>query len=86
MRTRRIAIERRGEQHTRLPGYAQERPGVVEIVHPPMLLPDANVGGEERVEHLYAVRFAAGELWPDGASGATVCADLFESYLVPEEG
>ncbi len=59
MRTRRIAIERRGEQHTRLPGYAQERAGVVEIVHPPMILPDANVSGEERVEHLYAVRFAA---------------------------
>lgn len=86
VRTRRIAIERRGEQHTRLPGYAQERAGVVAIVHPPMLLPDANVGGEERVEHLYAVRFAADELWPDGAPGATVCADLFESYLVPEEG
>lgn len=85
VRTRRIAVERLGEQHTRLPGYAQEKPGTIAIVHPPMILPDASVGGEERVDHLYAVHFDAAELWPDGTPGQRVSVDLFESYLVPEE-
>jgi nitrile hydratase len=85
VRTRRLVVERPGEQHTRLPGYAQERPGVVEVVHPPMTLPDSRVAGEERVEHLYAVTFAASDLWPDGDPSVRVSSDLWESYLEPEE-
>jgi nitrile hydratase beta subunit len=85
VRTRRILVERRGEQHTRMPGYVQERPGVVERRYPAMTLPDASVRGEDRAEFLYAVSFAASDLWPDGAADVRVSADLFESYLVEEE-
>ncbi|EHN12770.1 putative nitrile hydratase subunit beta protein [Patulibacter medicamentivorans] len=85
VRTRRIAVDALGRSHTRLPGYAQERDGVVDRVHPPMALPDAAVVGTDRVEHLYAVRFDAGEIWADAEPGLTVSADLFESYLQPVE-
>jgi nitrile hydratase beta subunit len=85
VRTRRIEVERLGEQHTRLPGYAQERSGIVERQYPAMTLPDANVRGEDRAEYLYAVSFAASDLWPDGDPRSRVSADLFESYLEPEE-
>jgi nitrile hydratase len=84
VRTRRIVVQQLGEQHTRLPGYAQERVGVVERRYPPMTLPDANVAGEDRADFLYAVSFAASDLWPDGAPDVRVSADLFESYLEPE--
>jgi nitrile hydratase len=86
VRTRRIVVERPGVQHTRLPGYLQERVGVVERVHPPMTLPDANVHGVDRVDHLYAVAFSASDLWPDAEPGVRVSGDLFETYLDPEEG
>jgi nitrile hydratase beta subunit len=85
VRTRRIVVERLGEQHTRLPGYAQERCGVVECRYPPMTLPDASVAGEDRADFLYAVSFAAADLWLDGEPGVRVSADLFESYLEAEE-
>ncbi|MCW2952091.1 MAG: Cobalt-containing nitrile hydratase subunit beta [Conexibacter sp.] len=84
VRTRRILVERRGEQHTRMPGYVQDRRGVVERRYPAMTLPDASVRGEDRAEFLYAVSFAASDLWPDGAADVRVSADLFESYLIAE--
>jgi nitrile hydratase beta subunit len=72
-------------RHARIPGYAQGRSGVVERVHPAFPQPDANrVGAGERPEHVYAVRFAARELWPDADPGASIVVDLWESYLDPE--
>lgn len=84
--TRRMTIERLGEQHTRLPGYAQQRGGIVEHQYPAMVLPDANVQGDERAEYVYAVSFAASDLWPDGDPRSRVSVDVFESYIEPEEG
>jgi nitrile hydratase beta subunit len=87
VRTRVIRIERNGEQHTRLPGYAQGKEGVIELVLPAMPLPDANVSGDgERPEYVYAVRFAARDLWPDADERSSVCADLWESYLERSDG
>lgn len=84
VRTREILVERRGEQHTRLPGYAQGIEGVIEIVHPAMPLPDASAVGEpERAEPVYAVRFRGRDLWPDAEDASSVCVDLWESYLEP---
>jgi nitrile hydratase len=73
------------EGHTRLPDYARGRLGVVERVHDPYVLPDANAhGGGERPEHVYLVRFTGEELWGE-ADGrpASVSMDLWESYLDP---
>jgi nitrile hydratase len=68
--------------HTRIPHYCQGRTGVVERVHDAYPLPDSVVRHEpEQVEHLYAVRFAAADLWPDAEPGTSVLADLWESYL-----
>ncbi|WP_320668738.1 nitrile hydratase subunit beta [Patulibacter defluvii] len=85
VRTGRIAVEAPGRSHTRLPGYAQDREGVVDLVHPPMALPDAAALGDDRTEHLYSVRFDAHAIWPDAEPGQSVSADLFESYLRPAD-
>lgn len=87
VRTRRILVDEPGRGHTRLPGYAQERAGTIERVHPPMTLPDAAaVEPDARAEHLYTVAFPATDVWPEAEAGQTVSADLFESYLLPREG
>lgn len=68
--------------HTRLPAYARAKPGVVALAHGAFVLPDAHAhGGEERPEHLYAVRFDAQTLWGAGAHSNVI--DLWESYLEP---
>ena len=68
--------------HTRLPGYAKGKLGVVELVHGVHVFPDANASGEGEQPHwLYTVAFSGDELWPDGASGITVSIDAWEPYL-----
>jgi nitrile hydratase len=71
--------------HTRLPRYVAGRRGVVHRVQPPCVFPDTNAHGlGERPQHLYGVRFAAADLWGDGAEpGTWVHVDLFEPYLEP---
>ena len=69
--------------HTRLPAYARGRRGVVAIVHPAFVLPDAHAHElGESPEYVYAVRFDGRELWGEAAErGAFVHLDCFESYL-----
>ena len=72
--------------HTRLPRYARGRRGVVRSVHGPFLRPDTNatLAGRDW-EPVYAVEFAAAELWgEDARPGDVVCIDLWESYLKRE--
>jgi nitrile hydratase subunit beta len=71
--------------HTRLPRYVRGRRGVVVHVHPAWVFPDTNAHERgEHPQHVYAVRFAATELWGDDADpAASVYVDLFESYLEP---
>jgi nitrile hydratase beta subunit len=70
--------------HTRIPGYVRGRAGIVHACHGGHILPDASARGEKRAEHLYTVRFAASELWPEAASTQDrVFVDLWESYLEP---
>lgn len=70
-------------RHTRLPGYAGEKRGVVAHVRRGFVYPDTNAHGEgEQPQHLYTVRFEARELWGPGAEPrVSVCIDLFEPYL-----
>ena len=71
--------------HTRLPGYARDKPGTIEAVHAPHVLPDANAAGlGERPEWLYSVAFDGRTLWGEGAEpGLTVTIEAWESYLRP---
>ncbi len=70
--------------HTRCPRYAQGCTGVVVRRNSSHALPDLEVStGEIRKEHTYCVRFAASELWGDGAPpNQSVHLDLYESYLM----
>jgi nitrile hydratase len=71
-------------RHVRIPGYAQGKVGVVHVVHDAFVFPGTNLRGVgETAEHVYAVRFRACDLWPDGDEHATVLVDLWESYLEP---
>lgn len=69
--------------HTRLPRYARNREGVIEIVHGCHVFPDSNAKGEgESPQWLYAVSFEASELFgPDGETNSSVTLDCWESYL-----
>lgn len=82
VRTKRIAREAPGHRHTRIPGYAQDRFGIVEKVYRPMLLEDTLVAsGEVRFEYVYAVRLRTRDVWPDAGPRETIVVDLWQSYL-----
>jgi nitrile hydratase len=71
--------------HTRLPRYARDREGVIEIVHGTHVFPDTNAHGEgENPQWLYTVRFSGAELWGEEADPTLVVSvDAWESYLEP---
>ena len=73
--------------HTRLPRYTRGKSGTIVRVHGVFYLQDTDVNGHgfgDRPQHVYTVRFAARELWGDGASARdAVYVDLWESYLGP---
>ncbi len=71
--------------HTRLPRYARDKRGVIEMVHGTYVFPDTNAAGlGEQPQPLYNVRFDAAELWGESAEpGQTVHLDFWESYLLP---
>jgi nitrile hydratase len=58
---------------------------VVARVHPAWVFPDTNAHAlGENPQYVYAVRFAARELWGDDADPrAAVHVDVFESHLEP---
>lgn len=70
--------------HTRLPGYARGRVGVVESLHGAHVFADTHAQGQgEQPQWLYTVVFDGGELW-GGATGAQrlrVSIDAWEPYL-----
>jgi len=72
--------------HTRLPRYAMGRTGTILRLHGTHVLPDSNAHFfGESPEPLYAVEFAACDLWESDAeqSGDTMVLDLWQSYLSP---
>jgi nitrile hydratase len=73
------------EGHTRLPRYARGRRGTVVRDHGVFSFADTNAMSRDRKpQHLYAVRFAASELWGEAAAPRdTVCLDLWDDYLRP---
>jgi nitrile hydratase subunit beta len=69
------------DHHNRLPRYVRGHTGEVIETEGQWPVPDDLARGirPPRVETVYAVRFAAGQLWGTGAH--TVTVDLWESYL-----
>jgi nitrile hydratase beta subunit len=69
--------------HTRLPRYARGKVGTVDRDHGVFIFPDSNVSGSgEKPQHVYAVRFAARELWGAQASPRdSVYIDMWDDYL-----
>ena len=65
--------------HNRLPGYAKDKPGVVEAVRGHHVYPDASAEGREEAVWLYTVRFDAADLWGEGDHAVSI--DAFEPYL-----
>ena len=65
--------------HTRLPRSVRGHVGEVVEVRATWQLPDEAVRGVFRAEPVYAVRFAAAELW--GSGSHSVILDMWESYL-----
>ncbi len=70
--------------HTRAPRYVRGRVGVVVEEHGVHPLPDDVVAGTgpPANEPVYAVRFAAADLWGSGTHSVTV--NLWNAYLEPE--
>ncbi len=73
------------EGHTRLPRYARGRTGVIHLDHGVYDFPDTNAHGlGPKRQHVYAVRFAARELWGEQAPPRDcVHLDLWDDYLEP---
>ena len=68
--------------HTRLPGYARGRKGVVIAHHGAHVFPDAMAVNDKRHEHLYTIEFNLAEMWPEAsASTDTLTLDLWEPYF-----
>jgi nitrile hydratase len=66
--------------HTRAPRYVRGRTGVVVGVHGAHPVPDAVVAhGEHRAEPVYAVRFAAADLFGEGDHAVIV--NLWHDYV-----
>ena len=71
--------------HTRLPRYVRGRAGRIAAVHGVHVFPDSNASGKgENPQWLYAVAFAATELWgAEARAGDEILLDLWEPYLEP---
>ena len=69
--------------HTRVPRYVRGRRGEVAIDHGVFIFPDTHATGEgKKPQHVYAVRFAAQELWgPSAPAHDSVYVDLWDDYL-----
>jgi nitrile hydratase len=71
--------------HTRVPRYVRGRRGVIDRDHGVFIFPDTHAAGLGRKpQHVYSVRFSAGELWgPQGHARDAVYVDLWDDYLDP---
>jgi nitrile hydratase beta subunit len=77
----------RVDHHSRLPGYAHGKQGVIEGVQGTHVFADSHAHGlGEQPQWLYRVAFSGTELWgADAAPGSSVALDAWQSYLEPAE-
>ena len=71
--------------HTRLPRYARDKVGVVEMCHGCHMFPDSVATDRgDNPQWLYTVVFESRELWgPDADPTLKISIDAFEPYLDP---
>ena len=71
--------------HTRLPRYARDKQGVVELIHGCHAYPDAVASGRgDDPQWLYTVVFDGREIWgADADPTLKISIDAFEPYLEP---
>lgn len=72
--------------HTRAPRYIRGRSGAIDRDHGVFAFPDTNAArGDKKPQHVYSVRFEAGEVWGEGgpAGGGALYIDLWDDYLEP---
>lgn len=71
--------------HTRLPRYVRGRRGTVVALRGAFAFADTRAHGKgDQPQHVYGVRFDAGELWgPDADGKDAIYLDMWESYLEP---
>ena len=70
--------------HTRVPRYARGKLGTIQVDHGVHIFADMNAHGTMEGQHLYSVRFEAGELWGETAtSKSAVYIDLWDDHLDP---
>ena len=71
--------------HTRLPRYARDKVGVVEMCHGCHMYPDSVATDRgDNPQWLYTVVFESRELWgPDADPTLKISIDAFEPYLEP---
>jgi nitrile hydratase subunit beta len=71
--------------HTRIPRYVRGRCGVIDRDHGVFIFPDTHAAGlGQKPQHVYAVRFAARELWgPEAHPHDAIYVDLWDDYLDP---
>ena len=72
--------------HTRLPGYARGKLGIIETVHGAHVFADANAQGSiDHAEWLYTVVFDGRDVWGDEAPAQRlkISVDAWEPYLEP---
>ncbi|WP_269583035.1 nitrile hydratase subunit beta [Roseibium sp. Sym1] len=79
VRTRRL----HPETHIRLPRYARDVAGTIEVVHGVHVFPDTNAHGKgEQPAWLYGVAFKGTDIWgPDSDPNLSLRLDLWEPYL-----
>ncbi len=75
-----------GKVHIRTPDYLRGRRGIVDCRLGEFRNPEELAFGRPGLPQraLYRVLFTHAELWPDGASGDSVAADIYEHWLEPE--
>ncbi len=70
------------EHHTRLPGYARGKQGVIERLNGMHVFADAHAqGAGEDPQWLYTVVFDGAQLWSEASRGLRVSIDAWEPYL-----
>ena len=71
--------------HTRLPRYARDKVGVVELCHGCHMYPDSVATDKgDNPQWLYTVVFDSREIWgPDADPTLKISIDAFEPYLDP---
>ena len=71
--------------HTRLPRYARDKVGVVELCHGCHMYPDSVANDQgDNPQWLYTVVFDSREIWgPDADPTLKISIDAFEPYLEP---